>query len=1011
MNASDPTSGNRLFLSCVTKEFEDCTGPFKGFRSRMARELQAADCEVKVQEYFRQTDEDTVEKLDLYIRRCKAVIHLIGSNPGAKAHPKAVDAYLKAVPDFLHEYPEVLAALGDFSDLTYTQWEAFMALHHGVSLFSYATPSARENQAKHLDRLHIGRKHPSIKPFAEPADLAWSLIGDLRYIIPTIPPPKQRIGSTHFIHHAAEYFLGREDELKLLDTAWTDGTNVLGLIAWGGVGKTSLLTEWLQTRFIEKDWKSDDGQPFLHAYFDWTFYDQGTESRTGSVGDFFEQALLFFGDSDPNLPAKGRRLAQLIRQQRSLIILDGLEPLQQPPDHPQAGQLLDPDLNELLRALAVENPGLCLITSREPLKDLGGLRRSRYRSHDLEDLPLEFAIQLLRQFDVKGSDPELVAGCEKFQCHALSITLLGRYLADAHGGDIRLIERMRDLEKADDLTRPERNRSVWKILENYENWLSTAHADANPKTLAVLRLTGLFDRTATADCLAVLRAGPVIPGLTDALCDMAEDDWNILLNRLERAHLIKRRRTSPLRLEVSDSTWDIDAHPLIREYFAKQLKQNQPEAFKAAHSRLFDHLCETTEPYQPSTLEALQPLYQAITHGCFSGRSEAARDVVFMDRIQRIQIIEGGIDQDAFFASKALGSLSSDIKAFEELLESCPVDEKIYFLRSQHALRLRSQGRISEALLRTNQATLPVVASLEPEAASRVLAVLSTLEVTAGFLPDALNHAQQSLDLADHSQMAFAMQVSRICAAHVLLQFGEHQNACRIFAEGDKQLKLANGEDLFVLDSFRGFMAAELGFSLIERQVWQGSIQTNEFPDAAQIWEDAARRAKATLAGSTKRGLRLDIALDKLTLARSVFFKALCAVHSPSPSKDFLDTLFDEAVTAMRAANEFWLLPSTLIATASYYGTLGENLEEAERLLEEVQQIAERGPMPLYLADVHLHRARLFGRVDRQKRESRLPKIDPKTDLMEARRLIEKHGYWRRKEELEDAEAAVANWF
>ena len=30
--------------------------------------------------------------------------------------------------------------------------------------------------------------------------------------------------------------------------------------------------------------------------------------------------------------------------------------------------------------------------------------------------------------------------------------------------------------------------------------------------------------------------------------------------------------------------------------------------------------------------------------------------------------------------------------------------------------------------------------------------------------------------------------------------------------------------------------------------------------------------------------------------------------------------------------------------------------------------------------------------------------------LAEARRLIEKHGYWRRKEELEDAEAAARDW-
>jgi hypothetical protein len=34
-------------------------------------------------------------------------------------------------------------------------------------------------------------------------------------------------------------------------------------------------------------------------------------------------------------------------------------------------------------------------------------------------------------------------------------------------------------------------------------------------------------------------------------------------------------------------------------------------------------------------------------------------------------------------------------------------------------------------------------------------------------------------------------------------------------------------------------------------------------------------------------------------------------------------------------------------------------------------------------------------------------KGSPQADLTEARRLIEKHGYWRRRQELEDAERAL----
>jgi hypothetical protein len=49
----------------------------------------------------------------------------------------------------------------------------------------------------------------------------------------------------------------------------------------------------------------------------------------------------------------------------------------------------------------------------------------------------------------------------------------------------------------------------------------------------------------------------------------------------------------------------------------------------------------------------------------------------------------------------------------------------------------------------------------------------------------------------------------------------------------------------------------------------------------------------------------------------------------------------------------------------------------------------------LHLADVHLHRARLFR--DRE-------------ELAKARALIEECGYWRRREELADAEAAAEGW-
>ena len=68
-------------------------------------------------------------------------------------------------------------------------------------------------------------------------------------------------------------------------------------------------------------------------------------------------------------PARHGRKAKdwrnLIAHRRTLLLLDGLEPLQYPPG-PQEGRLREPALQALLRELAAFNRGLCVITTRMP---------------------------------------------------------------------------------------------------------------------------------------------------------------------------------------------------------------------------------------------------------------------------------------------------------------------------------------------------------------------------------------------------------------------------------------------------------------------------------------------------------------------------------------------------------------------------------------------------------------------------------------------------------------------
>jgi len=114
------------------------------------------------------------------------------------------------------------------------------------------------------------------------------------------------------------------------------------------------------------------------------------------------------------------------------------------------------------------------------------------------------------------------------------------------------------------------------------------------------------------------------------------------------------------------------------------------------------------------------------------------------------------------------------------------------------------------------------------------------------------------------------------------------------------------------------------------------------------------------------------------------------------------------AVDGLRRSGNMDDLPRGLLTRAWLRSLTGARAgpEGAQSDLDEAWEIAERGPMPLFLADIHLYRARLFFR------ETTYPCQwqSPQHDLAEARRLIFKHGYLRRKEELEDAEAALKHF-
>jgi len=388
------------------------------------------------------------------------------------------------------------------------------------------------------------------------------------------------IASTR-LHHGAAKLVGREKELGNLDKAWDDPkTHVVTIVAWGGVGKTALVVDWM-ARMARDGWRGAE------RAFDWSFYSQGTSETTSASSDaFIAKALEFFGDPKMAQSAaspwdKGERLAHLVAQHKTLLVLDGVEPLQYPPG-PVGGKLKDPALEALLKGLAQHNAGLCIVTTREPLTDIDGWMNKTLvylgepeqpdeKHPRLSRLSTEAGAQLLFYAGVKkagmaqinADDQELKDAAGEVTGHALTLNLLGRYLAQAHGGDIRRRDRIK-FDKADAKVQ---GGHAFKVMKAYEIWLGKGGEDG-ARQLAVLRLLGLFDRPADLGCITALRKEPPIEKLTEPLINLDDDDWSCTISNLGECGLIS----------VYTDQSAIDGHPLVREYFGKQLRKRSPDA-------------------------------------------------------------------------------------------------------------------------------------------------------------------------------------------------------------------------------------------------------------------------------------------------------------------------------------------------------------------------------------------------------------------------------------------------
>lgn len=489
---------------------------------------------------------------------------------------------------------------------------------------------------------------------------------------------------------------------------------------------------------------------------------------------------------------------------------------------------------------------------------------------------------------------------------------------------------------------------------------------------------------------------------TEPLAELSETQRNLFLTRLQSAKLVT------VHWDAASMFVALDSHPLVREYFARQL-QARPEVWREGNRRLYEHLCATTPDKPEPKLEDLQPLYLAVAHGCHAGLQQDSCANVYYRRIKR---------RDENYSSRQLGVFGSDLSCLACFFDIpwsrvspkiCENDQA--WILNNVGYFLRGLGRLTEAQQPMEIALEMAVRQHDWKAAAVRASNLSELMLTLGHINKSIALGSRSIAYSDQSGDVYWRLVSRAKAGDALHQAGRRSEADLCFREVESLQKVHQfDQSQLWLANFRYY---DMRLSQRERAAWLATISWSPDlmrDDSIQLGSGFRKPADASLGeisglvlrgsdpGTPTKNLLQD-ALGNLISGRLAFYHAIL-----NQSKDLDAGLtLDHAVDGFRRADQLFMVPHAFLTRAWFRSftckLVGDDIAQSD--LDEAWEIAARGPMKLHMVDIQLHRARLFFR------EKDYPWISPQMDLSGAAKLISECGYHLRGDELASATLVI----
>lgn len=339
---------------------------------------------------------------------------------------------------------------------------------------------------------------------------------------------------------------------KLVD--WLDksvndtAVRTISIKGMGGTGKTSLLGYWTKIH-------NSNMQRPVEGLFYWSFYvERDCNKFINSLLDYFENNFkVDFGDSRKNFVAIDFFVYIFHELPPILIILDGLEVLQEGMSESSYGAFIDSALRDfILQITSARKPWLCITTSRFPLVDIRF--KKEFKEKQISGVEEGEGAEILSNHGINGNLEDKKMISNYLEGHPLGIKVFS----------------------ASFTSNDDRNQPLNHFNTLFEGLKSDEISDKLDKLLWFYKKNASLLQIQTLYALSIFRQGIALSTWI-AICkelmtpiEVSDYDIKISIGNLTQIGLVLK--------DTIDSKDMYSCHPVIRDFFNSSYLTDEPES-------------------------------------------------------------------------------------------------------------------------------------------------------------------------------------------------------------------------------------------------------------------------------------------------------------------------------------------------------------------------------------------------------------------------------------------------